>query len=92
MGACPGVSATQWTEGLTEGHGCIRLTIEDGGPNDDDGLKNGVIRDPGTLAVRTEVTDPDQAINVKSGGSFNPLLALLIAALALLRQRKLWLC
>lgn len=32
---------------LRSGDYCVRLTIEDGGPNDADGLRNGVIRDPG---------------------------------------------
>ncbi|MCL1048538.1 InlB B-repeat-containing protein [Shewanella abyssi] len=51
LGQCPGVSSDDWTTGLTEGHGCVRLTIEDGGPNDDDGLANSAIRDPGVLAI-----------------------------------------
>ncbi|MDP4529303.1 InlB B-repeat-containing protein [Alkalimonas delamerensis] len=52
LGNCPGVSSDAWRPSLNEGDACIRLTIEDGGPNDDDGRANGVIRDPGVLAVQ----------------------------------------
>jgi len=52
-GACPGPLSAGWISGLTAGHGCVRLTLEDGGPNDSDGHADGVIRDPGTLAVST---------------------------------------
>ncbi|MCC5825396.1 InlB B-repeat-containing protein [Alkalimonas sp.] len=50
LGNCPVVSSDSWRAGLNEGDACIRLTIEDGGPNDDDGRANSVIRDPGVLA------------------------------------------
>ena len=32
---------------LRSGDYCVRLTIEDGGPNDAEGVRIGVIRDPG---------------------------------------------
>jgi len=51
MGFCPPPADSSWTTGLTEGHWCVRLTIEDGGPNDDDGEANGSIVDPGGVAV-----------------------------------------
>jgi hypothetical protein len=50
-GYCPPPGAAQWQPGLSEGHWCVQLTIEDGGPNDDDGLANGTIVDPGGVAV-----------------------------------------
>ena len=46
-GVCPAPGAPEWRDGLRSGDYCVRLTIEDGGPNDADGLRNGVIRDPG---------------------------------------------
>ena len=51
LGFCPPPGDASWTIGLTEGHWCVQLTIEDGGPNDDDGLTNGSIVDPGGVAV-----------------------------------------
>lgn len=56
LGNCPGVSSDAWRSGLNEGDACVRLTIEDGGPNDDDGRANGVIRDPGVLALQQTAT------------------------------------
>jgi hypothetical protein len=51
IGFCPSPGDASWTIGLNEGHWCVQLTIEDGGPNDDDGLANGSIDDPGGVAV-----------------------------------------
>ncbi|KVX02525.1 Ig-like domain-containing protein [Shewanella frigidimarina] len=50
-GYCPPPGAVNWQQGLTEGHYCVQLTIEDGGPNDDDGLVNGAVADPGGIAI-----------------------------------------
>lgn len=50
-GVCPPPGDVAWLEGLTEGHWCVQLQIEDGGPNDDDGERNGAIVDPGGVAV-----------------------------------------
>ncbi|MCF6455829.1 tandem-95 repeat protein [Pseudoalteromonas sp. MMG024] len=50
-GYCPPPGDTSWTPGLTEGHWCVQLTIEDGGPNDADGIANGAIVDPSGVAV-----------------------------------------
>ena len=66
-GVCPDADDPTWSEGLTAGHHCVRLTIADGGPNDADGERNGLIVDPGGVAVAIEdgVT-PDP--NVGEGG------------------------
>lgn len=50
-GTCPPAGSSFYTTGLTIGDTCIELTIEDGGPNDTDGLVNGVIKDPSGLGV-----------------------------------------
>ncbi|NOU52358.1 tandem-95 repeat protein [Pseudoalteromonas sp. JBTF-M23] len=50
-GFCPPPGDTQWVSGLVEGAWCIQLRIVDGGPNDDDGIANGTIVDPGGIAV-----------------------------------------
>lgn len=46
-GICPPPHSTEYRPGLTQGDWCVRLTLEDGGPNDSDGEPNGVIADPG---------------------------------------------
>ncbi|MFK5948221.1 MAG: hypothetical protein QM500_05585 [Methylococcales bacterium] len=60
--SAPGVigdcsAATAYTPGLSQGDFCVRLTIADGGPNDDDGTPadltdaDGTIIDPGGIAL-----------------------------------------
>jgi len=50
-GFCPPPGDSRWTPGLTEGHWCVQVTVEDGGPNDADGIANSAIVDPGGVAV-----------------------------------------
>ena len=52
LGVCPAPGNAGYGDGLTAGHACVQLMIEDGGPNDADGLANGVIRDPGGVAMQ----------------------------------------
>lgn len=60
-GPCPAVDASDWRRGLVAGANCVRLTVEDGGPNDADTLQldgqpaadggvNGAVIDPGAIA------------------------------------------
>jgi hypothetical protein len=61
----------------------VQLTVQDGGPNDADGAADGVIRDPGGVAV-TDVTPehvtpaPDDGSG-GGGGTLHPLLLLWLA-------------
>ncbi len=50
-GVCPSPGDIAYTNGLTAGHWCLMLLIEDGGENDGDDIANGVIIDPGSIAV-----------------------------------------
>lgn len=50
-GFCPPPGGSVWQPGLTTGHWCVQLSITDGGPNDDDGTANGMVVDPGGVAV-----------------------------------------
>ena len=50
-GFCPPPGDSSWQSGLSAGHWCVQLLIEDGGPNDADGLANGSIVDPGGIGV-----------------------------------------
>jgi ubiquitin len=85
-GRCPQVSDVVWTSGLTTKHECVRLIIEDGGPNDADGKANGVIVDPGVLA---QVVREDKVYRT-SGGSTGWLA--LVGLMALVFRRRLgWL-
>lgn len=51
QGFCPPPGDTSWAVGLIEGAWCVQLEVQDGGPNDNDGAKNGSINDPGGVAV-----------------------------------------
>lgn len=87
---CPSPVANVWASqpGLVAGMDCVRLVIQDGGPNDADRKVNAVVADLGTLAVAVA----QEEITVTStgrkggGGSMNPL-TLLLGALFLLRRR-----
>ncbi|CAH9056592.1 hypothetical protein PSECIP111951_01492 [Pseudoalteromonas holothuriae] len=50
-GYCPPPGDALWQAGLTEGHWCVQLEIEDGGPNDADEKANGTIVDPSGVGV-----------------------------------------
>lgn len=52
-GSCPDTSDASYRDGLREGDNCIRLTLEDGGPNDADGIANGTVVDPGGIFYDT---------------------------------------
>jgi hypothetical protein len=52
LGICPAPGDASYIIGLTEGHFCVQLTIEDGGNNDADNQVNGVVKDPGGVAVQ----------------------------------------
>lgn len=53
-GECPQVDDASFEPGLVEGYQCVQLLLQDGGPNDADGSANGVIEDPGVIAVLSQ--------------------------------------
>ncbi|WP_367317502.1 choice-of-anchor U domain-containing protein [Vibrio coralliilyticus] len=64
---CPAPGNASFKSGLNQGDDCIQLTIEDGGPNDADGKVNGIVSDPGGIAVAS--TTPDVSIEVVSNNA-----------------------
>ncbi|HUR41840.1 MAG TPA: tandem-95 repeat protein [Verrucomicrobiae bacterium] len=81
---CPGPASTAYASGLLPFADCVRLTLQDGGPNDADGMADGVVRDPGGAAV-DDAVPPVAATPVANGGAFNPLVALWLLLAAMLR-------
>ncbi len=86
-GYCPPPGDSAYTSGLTEGHWCVQLTIEDGGPNDADGVADLRIKDPGGVA------QPDsQLVTITitggggGGGAVSYWLLLLLAGGVLMRR------
>ena len=55
--SCPAPGATAYQPGLQQGHYCVQLTLQDGGPNDADGRANGVIKDPGGVGLSPQAAD-----------------------------------
>src|SRR5690606_30696214 len=74
--ACPPPGDASYQPGLTPGHFCVQLSIEDGGPNDADAAANGVVRDPGGVAT------PKGQVSVGQGGGSMGALTLALLALA----------
>ncbi len=68
-GVCPSPGSSDYLPGLEPGEYCIQMLIEDGGPNDSDLLRNGVITDPGGVAVAKAPTTPTPTTPATSGSS-----------------------
>jgi hypothetical protein len=101
--SCPEPGAQAYQPGLHAGHYCVQLTLEDGGANDADGQRNGVIEDPGGVGVAPQsVTDAGGAGGGSGGGggggggctvgshsALDPLLALMVSlsVVGLVRRR-----
>ena len=84
---CPAPGDDSYASGLTAGHFCVQLSIEDGGPNDGDAAlgPNGVIEDPSGVAT------PKGEVSVGSGSGNTGPAALFVlgifSLLAALRRR-----
>ncbi|MDC2890444.1 putative Ig domain-containing protein [Psychrosphaera algicola] len=95
-GICPDPEDDVYTAGLTSFDNCIRLTLSDGGPNDADGVVNGVIVDPGGVAITTtELTVSfdtpvlEKPTEQPEGGSSMNMLWLLFATFLVGTRRNL---
>ncbi len=53
---CPEPGSLEYQDGLNRGDNCLQITISDGGPNDSDGEINGIISDPGGIALSVDVS------------------------------------
>ncbi len=87
QGLCPLPGDARWLPGLTAGHWCVQIEIEDGGANDEDGMANGVIVDPGGVGTSNAST-----ATAASGGSGAVNLMFLLLALYMagqIRRRRL---
>lgn len=94
-GVCPD-PGKKYSNGLRKGHDCIKLLITDGGPNDDDGVVNGIIKDPGGIGAVAAVSsvgdsNPRKKPSKMSGGSFDIfyLLALVLIVVYLIRKQRI---
>ncbi len=92
-GACPQPGSNSYSAGLTAGHLCVQLTIQDGGANDADGVRNFIVKDPGGLALAPELEEVASSSDSGRVGSvslwFMLLLSITAVAVWHLRMRKL---
>lgn len=94
-GLCPALNSASYKPGLTAGDTCLRLKIEDGGPNDNDRLNtdgslsvdrgiNGRIADPGSIMQAKSKALETPRRTVKGGSmGFLGLSGLLLLSLRL---------
>ncbi len=86
-GTCPPFNDASFTPGLTPGNWCVRIAIEDGGPNDADSQINGRIVDPGGIANNppTPINSSEPIVKSNGGGGlFNlPLYLFVLLSMTL---------
>ncbi len=87
QGYCPPPGDIAYIEGLNEGYWCVQLTLEDGGPNDADGLANNAIEDPGGVATRISSTDSSSSSKGGGGGGIDLLLLWLLLSMMAFHTR-----
>lgn len=76
-GNCPAPLDALYTNHLSINDDCIQLTIQDGGPNDADGVANTVVKDPGVLSI---IKNIPPAIDVETSSTVNEESAVVIDA------------
>ena len=64
---CLVAAGVVYSAGITAGDNCVRLTIQDGGVNDADGLADGTVFDPGMVAVPAAADFVDTRTSGSSG-------------------------
>lgn len=88
-GICPPPGDAAYVAGLNEGDWCVQLTIQDGGPNDADGLANQSISDPGGVTQNTSSDYDNNSILDRVFGGASSIWLLMM--LGLLPLRRKWL-
>ncbi len=93
-GTCPQPGSKLYSVGLTVGHQCLQLTIQDGGANDADGMRNFVVKDPGGLALAPKQEAVADTAAAQANGRIGSIslwfmLTLLAALMAIWRMRVL---
>jgi len=87
-GVCPAPQSQLYQEGLIIDNVCLRLFIEDGGPNDNDGIANGVIDDPGGIAiVSNETIAKETTPETSSSGSFSYIFLIILVVVSSRKYR-----
>ncbi|VAW70573.1 Alkaline phosphatase [hydrothermal vent metagenome] len=85
-GFCPPSGDTAYQPGLNTGHWCVQVTIEDGGPNDTDGLADNRVTDPGGVGTLSGASPPGSVALKSSGGTLSPWFVFILLVLLFLRN------
>lgn len=88
QGTCPPPESDEYRPGLNAGDWCVQLTIEDGGPNDADGMANGTVIDPGGVG---NLLNASVKSSGSGGGSFGwgwIIMMMSMVMMKLVRQFK----
>ena len=85
-GNCPTDGSITYISGLQTGATCLQISIQDGGPNDADGLANGTIVDP--LAIASLSNTAGSSSN-GGGGGFSLHLLMLLFTVSAFRQWRM---
>ena len=90
-GFCPAPLSEIYQDGILKFSQCIELTITDGGPNDDDGIVNGIIKDPSGVSVSNSSNQNEEApiaptSSSEGAGQMPMVLLLLLLLLLIVRQ------
>jgi len=91
-GNCPTDGTLSYQEGLQAGSTCLRLSIQDGGPNDADGLADGTIVDPIAISTpinETSTGDNGEVSTANGGGGSLTLDTLMLLFIMLWFTRKI---
>lgn len=75
LGYCPPAGDGVYADGLTEGHYCVQLIIEDGGLNDADDTADGRILDPGGITDGRAVVGNDPVVDNPASVGDGPVAA-----------------
>jgi hypothetical protein len=89
LGYCPPPKDDMWENGLIEGYFCVQLTIEDGGPNDADGVANSTVVDPGSIGVAKEMIPEEiPVINSKNKSGSTSWLLFILAFMVMIKTSQ----
>ncbi|WP_233252325.1 hypothetical protein [Saccharospirillum sp. MSK14-1] len=86
-GYCPPPGDDQWRPGLTPGHRCVQLTIEDGGPNDADLESNATVNNTGAVSRANGQVNFNSSGNALGGAS--GVFFIVLLGLWLTRYRRM---
>ena len=84
-GYCPAPGDAAYLPGLVPGNLCVQVVVEDGGPNDADGERNGSIATLGGVARKVTSVVTGSSVGGKSGGGAMGIECLILALLAMWR-------